>query len=179
MADGDYEVGYGKPPRSTQFRKSGNPANKRKAALPYDLVLGRRVWLTEDGKTRRVYADEAFLTQLVNRGIITGGQIRQLARDAMELSRKVHKAARRRVVIYTTYAEIGDVEKPMRWLGMATLLDARRESARLVIEPWVVEAALARLGDQRLSFEQQRLIVDATRKPSTVKWPIWWTVFTT
>lgn len=59
-------------------------------------------------------------------------------------------------------------------LNMATKLDRYAKSPRIMLEPWLFEAALARLGDRRLTPEQQATIVDATRTPSKVKWPDWW-----
>ena len=43
------------------------------------------------------------------------------------------------------------------------------------LKPWLVEAALARLGDRRLTPEEQRELWKATRKPEAVGWPDWWT----
>ena len=50
------------------------------------------------------------------------------------------------------------------------------ESARMALEPWIVEAALERLGSRRLSVEEQETIVRATRTPWKVRWPAWWSV---
>jgi hypothetical protein len=58
-------------------------------------------------------------------------------------------------------------------LRMARKLDPYRETARLALEPWLVEAALARL-PQTLSPADQRTIVKATRTPHKVRWPEWW-----
>jgi len=44
------------------------------------------------------------------------------------------------------------------------------------IEPWLVEAALARLGDRQLSVEEQGKVVAAVRTPWRVRWPDWWSV---
>jgi hypothetical protein len=52
--------------------------------------------------------------------------------------------------------------------------DPYRETARMALEPWLVEAALARL-DRRLNAADQRTIVKATRTPHRVRWPNWWT----
>ena len=59
------------------------------------------------------------------------------------------------------------------WLRMATKLDPYRETARMALEPWLVEAALADF-DRKLSPAEQRTIVKATRTPHKVKWPEWW-----
>ena len=56
---------------------------------------------------------------------------------------------------------------------MAKKLDPYRETARMVLEPWLVEDALARL-DCRLTPNEQRTVVEATRTPHKVRWPEWW-----
>jgi hypothetical protein len=56
---------------------------------------------------------------------------------------------------------------------MAKKLDSYRENARMALEPWLVEAALARL-DRKLSPAEQQIIVKATRTPRKVRWPEWW-----
>jgi hypothetical protein len=56
---------------------------------------------------------------------------------------------------------------------MAKKLDPYRETARMALEPWLVEAALACL-PQTLSPAYQRTIVEATRTPHRVRWPEWW-----
>jgi hypothetical protein len=57
---------------------------------------------------------------------------------------------------------------------MAMKLDRFRPSARMKIEPWLVQAALARLGERRLTVEEQAEIVAVTRAPGRVRWPEWW-----
>jgi hypothetical protein len=61
----------------------------------------------------------------------------------------------------------------MEPLRMARKLDPCRETVRIVLEPWLVEVALARL-DRTLSPADQRIIVKATRTPHKVRWPEWW-----
>jgi hypothetical protein len=53
--------------------------------------------------------------------------------------------------------------------------DRLRPTARMLLEPGLVEAALTRLGDRRLSRKEQRTVWQATRTPTKVKWPAWWT----
>lgn len=56
----DYEVGYGKPPKHTQFRKghSGNPSGKPKRLLTDEEILIRelssRITVSEGGKQMRM-----------------------------------------------------------------------------------------------------------------------------
>ncbi len=57
---------------------------------------------------------------------------------------------------------------------MAHKVDRFRETAKMMLEPWLVEQALARLGGRRLTAEQQSVVVSATRTPWKVRWPPWW-----
>jgi hypothetical protein len=78
MSD-SYEVGYGKPPKDTQFKKgsSGNPKGRPKKALDFDHALLResRVYVTlnENGRRHRVTKHELLIKQLLNKAI--GGNI--------------------------------------------------------------------------------------------------------
>ena len=68
---GEYEIGYGKPPVGRRFRKgqSGNPRGPRGKNLPALLVaaLDEPVYVTIDGKRRKITKREAVVTQLVNK----------------------------------------------------------------------------------------------------------------
>ena len=70
---GDYEVGYGKPPRHTRFKRgqSGNPRGRPRESknLPTLLTeaLNERVLVAEDEGRRKITKREAIITQLVNR----------------------------------------------------------------------------------------------------------------
>src|SRR5687768_3104531 len=59
-------------------------------------------------------------------------------------------------------------------LRMARKLDRFGETPRMALEPWIVEAALARLGKSRFTRGEQEAIVRATRTPRKVRWPPWW-----
>jgi hypothetical protein len=68
----DYKVGYGHPPKATQFAKgqSGNPKGRRKGSKTVGAVLQdilrQRVAVSENGKTRRLPALEVMLRRLAN-----------------------------------------------------------------------------------------------------------------
>jgi len=59
---------------------------------------------------------------------------------------------------------------------MAVKLNKYTKDARFELKAWIVEAALERLGGQRLSVEDQRVVVEATHRSDRVKWPGWWSV---
>jgi protein subunit release factor A len=69
----DYEVGYGKPPRHTRFRKgqSGNPLGRPRGTKNLKTLLSEAlnepVIVTENGRHRKVSKREVIITQLVNR----------------------------------------------------------------------------------------------------------------
>jgi hypothetical protein len=60
-----YKVGFGKPPRSAQFRpgQSGNPAGRRRGAKNFATAieeeLRSRVTITENGKRKRVPSERS------------------------------------------------------------------------------------------------------------------------
>ncbi len=67
---GDYLVGFGRPPKGSQFRKgkSGNPKGKpkgsRSVAACLSDALSTKVTLTENGKSRRVSRLQAIVQRL-------------------------------------------------------------------------------------------------------------------
>lgn len=81
------EVGYGKPPKNTQFKKgvSGNPTGRPKGAKNTATIFRevgrRRIKITSNGKTRTVTMLEATLMQLINQA--AGGNLRAI-RETLE-----------------------------------------------------------------------------------------------
>lgn len=69
----DYEVGFGKPPKHSQFKKgqSGNPTGRAKGtkniATLLNKALDEKVTLTHEGRPRKVSKREVIITQLVNK----------------------------------------------------------------------------------------------------------------
>ena len=177
--DEDDGVGYRKPPVTTRYTKgqSGNPVGRprgRHREAPYEAVLGQMVTIREGGASRRVTAAEAFLLQLTKRALEGDGAAARASLAMIEEARERHTVGEDRIsAIVRVIVDPGSVTSALEPLRMAKKLDPYRENARMALEPWLVEAALARLG-RTLSPAEQRTIVEATRTPRKVRWPEWW-----
>ena len=177
-----HTVGYGRPPADKRFRKgqSGNPRGRprgKSRKVVYDAVLGQRIEIRLEGVKLKVTAAEALLLKLVQSGVAGDARIGELVLNALE-SEQHARGSRdedRVLVITRSIVSPEDPYGAMRQLGMAFKADPYRPTARMVLEPWLVEAALARLGDRVLTQEEQRVVWKATRTPKKVEWPAWWT----
>ena len=173
------DVGYRKPPKAMRFTKgqSGNPTGRprgRHRQAPYEAVLGQIVKIRENGAERPVTAAEAFLLQLTKRGLEGDDAAARASLAVIEEARESQGAGQSRIsaIVHVCVAP-GSVTSALEPLRMAKKLDPYRETARIALEPWLVEAALARLS-QPLSPTDQRIVVKATRTPHKVRWPKWW-----
>ena len=174
-------VGFGKPPKSTQFRKgsSGNPRGRprgRKREIPHDHLLGQIVTIREDGRERRVTAAEAFLLQLTKKGLEGCSASARASLASIEQARasRQEPAGDQEIIriVLTTFGLCSVVED----LGMATRVnETNKEKVRLELKPWIVEAAVAKLVPNQLSSEEQAIVLASTRTPEKVAWPDWWT----
>src|SRR5262249_42455656 len=70
-----YKIGYGKPPKGTQFKKgtSGNPKGRPKGSLNLstDLAaeLSEQITLREGGRSRRVSKQRALIKSLLSKAL--------------------------------------------------------------------------------------------------------------
>lgn len=181
--DEPYKVGRGRPPLQTRFKKGisgnrrGRPTGSRKQ-IPYDSVLSRKVSLQDAGGERQVDAAEAFLLYLRKRWADGDPSARRLLNKAMEASKelKSHQDEARINNIIVSFVSPANPNAAFLALKMGVKHDAFRSTARILIEPWLVQASLDRLGDRRLTRDEQEVVVKATRTPKKVKWPDWWEV---
>ncbi len=175
-----HKVGYGRPPKATRFKKghSGNPRGRprnRRRDIPYDTLLGQMVTMREDGGERGVTAAEAFILQLTKKGLEGDSSAARASLTAIEnarASRPAHQTGMQTIHIhFRTFGLCCAVED----LGIAMLIHKTdKERVRLMLKPWILEAALARLGDRRLSLEDQQIVLASVRTPEKVRWPDWW-----
>jgi hypothetical protein len=131
------------------------------------------VTIREGGATRRVTAAEAFLLQLAKRGVEGDSAAARASLSVIEEAITRQGAVGPLHIVWKGVAP-GSVTSALEALRMGRILDPYRKTACTVLEPWLVEAALARL-PQKLNPTDQRLIVEATRTPHKVSWPDWWT----
>jgi hypothetical protein len=179
--DDDNGGGYGRPPKATRFKKgeranpTGRPPGRREQ--PYESVLGRMVTIREGGVERRVTQEEAFVLHLAKSGVEGGGVAARTALDLIE-ELTVQSSTQQRFItsIVRIIVAPGSVTSALMPLRMARKLDPYRKTARMVLEPWLVEAALSKL-NRKLNRAEQQIIVKATRTPHQVRWPEWWSEF--
>ena len=142
--------------------------------MPYDAVLGQEVIVRENGRERRVTAEEAFILKLIKDGLdgdTSAARAIVTLRGLCGIDDSVPKS----ILTTVVFVSAGAVNRAVKPLRIGTTLDRHREAtARLVLEPWIVEAALARLGERRLPPEAQEIVLKATRTPRKVRWPDWW-----
>jgi hypothetical protein len=135
------------------------------------------VTIKQDGVERLVTAAEAFILYMSKRGLDGDVAVARSTMAAIEEARSASTAnGYSEIQIVMRPVAPGNVNIALEPLRMATKLDRYRPSARMMLEPWLVERALSRLGDNRLSVEEQAKVVRAVRTPHKVRWPDWWKV---
>ena len=171
VAPSPYEVGHSRPPERTRFKpgQSGNPRGRprhRHRQAPYEAVLGQRVAIKENGIEKRVTAAEAFLLQLTKRGLEGDNAAARATIRAIEEVRGHGVAPSvENVSVCWQIVSPGSVNAALEALRLAELVDGySAENARILLVPWIVEAALARMTDMTLTPEQQAEI-ESVRLP--------------
>jgi hypothetical protein len=144
--------------------------------LPYEAVLGQEVLIRENGRERRVTAAEAFILQLTKRGLDGDSAAARAAIAALADIPDIDLSGPYPLEIITSIVDPGSVSAAVECLRIGTKLDRYRETARIMLEPWIVEAALTRFGEKQLTPQEQEIVLKATRTPTKVRWPEWWVV---
>src|SRR5262249_61203610 len=151
--------GYRNPPLASSVRRgeSGIPKGRprgRRSELPYEAVLGQEVVIRENGRERRVTAAEAFMLQLTKRGLDGDSAAARAAIDAIGDRRNTDLSGPRLREIVHCIVHPGSVSSAVECLRIGTKLDRYRETARILLEAWIVEAAVARFGGKHLSRQE-------------------------
>jgi hypothetical protein len=185
-------VGHKAPPRSSRFKKgsSGKPKGRprgRHLQAPHEAVLGRAVMIRDHGIERQVTASEAFLLHMTSAGLSGNGHAARATITAIAKARDARTASSSSnhftdiAAILTRgrererlHGSQDALSRALCRLGMATKVDRFRPATQTLLSKWLIEAALARLGDRRLTLEEQKIVVASTRRPASVRWPHWW-----
>ena len=167
---------------ATRFKRvkagipKGRPRNRRRE-IPYDTLLGQMVTVREDGRERRVTAAEAFILQLTKKGLEGDSASARASLTAIETARAARIARGVGIEPMRVHIRIFGLSSAAEDLGMAVLRNqTSKEHVRLELKPWIVEAALARLGGRHLSIDEQQKVMESTRAPGKTRWPDWWSV---
>jgi hypothetical protein len=179
--DANDKVGYRQPPKASRFKKgeSGNRAGRpkgRRHQAPHASLFSQMTTIDEKGVERQVTLAQAFVLYLRREAYKKGGGPASRAYMALikqEADLRPSDVHRSCIIVVRGAGTISSALRPLR---MAKELDPYRETARMLIEPWLVQLALARL-DRMLSSAEQRVVWAATRTPHKVKWPEWWSEF--
>lgn len=175
-------VGYSRPPAATRFQKgrSGNPRGRprnRHRGIPHDAILGQMVTVREDGRERRITAAEAFILQLTRKGLAGDNASARASLEAIEKARAARpdtEPVLRKLIWSLVGVGVDAILAPLGVARRKYPTDEHR--VRWELNPWIVEAALARFGTRRLTVAEQREVWANTRTPHNVRWPDWWTV---
>lgn len=164
-------------PNASHFKpgQSGNPRGRPKGrhrTIPHDGVFGQMVTVSLDGVEQRMTAGEFFFRRLIRSALAGGRPLDDVARRLLERGREERGEALEGGPWVVFVA--ADNAQAMERLGMVTKARRYQANTRLLIEPWLVERALARLGDRRLTVEEQADVQATTRTPHKVNWPAWW-----
>ena len=101
-----YEVGYGKPPRHSQFKagQSGNPKGRKKGVKNintiFDDVLNEKVVLSENGRTYKISKTQAVCRRLVNKAL--SGDIKAICTVLSHLSNQALESEVRSAALNST-----------------------------------------------------------------------------
>ena len=168
-SDDEKPIGYKNPPKSTRFKKgqSGNPRGKppgRRRYAPVPNVFDQMVTIREEGVERRVTAVEALLLKLTKLGLEDNTAAARAAMNTIHDVRMIRaKSAQKKSpsLVVTTIGNSGSATLSLEYLRMGQRLDRYRETARMRLEPWLVQAALDRSNNRPYSIEEQKEIYDA------------------
>lgn len=138
-------------------------------------MLGQLVTVRDGGTERRVTAAEAFLLFMAKRGLSGDGASARATMATIEQAKALGLVETDLEMPTVNLLLVGPtVNRALESLRMARKFDRYRNTAKMMLEPWVVEMALKRLGSRRLSIQQQKEVERVTRTSHKVRWPRWW-----
>lgn len=133
------------------------------------------VTIREDWARAADYCSGSILLQLTRKGLAGDSAAARASLAAIEAAR-----ARRVDTKVTTITRIivisHSIGCSMRALGIAEKrFPLDKEKVHWLLQPWIVQAALNRMGNRQLTRDEQREVWNATKAPDKINWPEWWT----
>lgn len=125
----EYEVGYGKPPRHTRFRKGesgnyrGRPKTRKNLTTIVGEVLGDAVVINENGRRRRRSKAEVIAMQLVNKAVKGDSRTTQFLISFLEKHPELIKEDPKNLTVEELDSKVNllrDSVKVLRDLGVLT-----------------------------------------------------------
>lgn len=178
------KVGYCSPPVESRFppNVSGNPrgrprgSGKKQSRLHFYDELAA---FTENGRKIQIPRGELLIRRAEQRASDGDARFEQLLlaqKKRFDAARAKSAFDQRKVTgIYKRPEDPPrTMEEVLVRLGMATKLYAFKSTARMALEPWIVQTALVRLGEITFTREQQEVIVNSAHSAHKVKFPTSW-----
>jgi hypothetical protein len=175
----------GRTPAGFRKGRSGNPGGRPTTSRSsqrsaFDIVVERTLTVTDRSGAREITMEEA-LQQRTYRDAVVGKRMAQrevvkwiLKREAWLA--KYEPKARPRKIPFLSSPDPDNADATLLLLGIAAPNPARADigarRAQLLLEPWVVQAALRRRrGGSRLTDKERDETRRCTRDPDSLRWP--------
>lgn len=166
--------------------RSGNPkgrprSSRTSTASVLEVLVEKTLSVNDPGGTREISVEEA-LQQRTYQDALAGKRMamREVVKWIIKREAWLEKNTPKRPqpVRQSTADDPDNADAALLLLGIAAHNPARAgfglDRAQLLLEPWVVQAALRRRrGGQRLSNKERDDIRRCTRDPASLRWPRW------
>lgn len=182
-----YNIGYRKPPKATRFKpgQSGNPGGRRRASMSdrssaFQTLLDREIAISTGDRTETRSLEEAlqlrtYQEALKGKAMAIREVIGWILKREAWLAK--HQPQQRRSVIFGgTRQDPDNADEVLLLLNIAGINPARHHlnatRRQLLLEPWVVTAALKKRGlAGSLETRQVENIRRCTRDDGSIMWP--------
>lgn len=152
---GDYESGYARPPKATQFKpghkgKGGRP-RRQTGSSALDAALDRKVTLNEKGKQRKVDVEEAIALGILQDAIKGDPAARRAALQIIEMRNKRNPAMskeerEKRRLLEPSYQQFLRTVRDLHAFRstLAWYIIGYVRNGKFHLHPWVLRAAMER-----------------------------------
>jgi hypothetical protein len=180
-------TGYCSPPIEHRFKKGQRP-NPARRPRGSKLAQKRRTPFLDEKLTVRLNGKKQRLARkdILNRfaaNVALQENDLELQRLLISLKEQLDKAQKHMkrdepLVVIATLPRHPDsiscIEDAADVAGFGKKAYLKGKTGRVLLETWVVEEALERLGERRLTRAEQKIVLSAARFPKRVQWPSYW-----